>query len=331
VNQHLFETRPVGNSGVSIARLGLGTAALGGWPEAVSVETGVATIQRAWDCGIRYFDTAPFYGYGQAERYLAAALAGKPRSEFQCSTKTGRRLVEGAEEVEFFKGGHSLHSAFDFSAEGVAAAIHDSRKRLQMGAPDIVYIHDPNWNHEEVLRDSYPRLRAMRDEGEFAALGVGMNSVEHLCRFAQEAEFDVFMLAGRYTLLEQTALDVLFPLVTERNIAVVAAGVLNSGLLVDPKPGSTYDYGPASDEILGKATAIAAVCLEFEVPLRAAALQFTLAHPAVTSAVMGARSPGEVDDTLAMVQYPIPGGLWTELKHRGLVREDAPIPHGTPR
>jgi len=326
VKPHLIEPRPVGNSGVSIARLGLGTAALGGWPEAVSAETGVATIQRAWDQGIRYFDTAPFYGYGQAERYLAAALAGKPRSAFQCSTKTGRRLVDGPEEFEFFKGGHSSHAEFDFSAAGVAATIQESRERLEVGAPDIVYIHDPNWNHEDVLRESYPKLRAMRDAGQFAALGIGMNSVEHLCRFAQEADFDVFMLAGRYTLLEQTPLDELFPLATQRNIAIVAAGVFNSGLLVDPKPGATYDYRPASDEVLGKATAIAAVCRNFEVPLRAAALQFTLAHPAVTSAVMGARSPAEVDDTLAMVQYPIPGGLWTELKLQGLLREDSPVP-----
>jgi D-threo-aldose 1-dehydrogenase len=320
------QTKHIGSTGVSIARLGLGTAALGGWPEAVSREIGIATIRRAWDHGIRYFDTAPFYGYGQSELFLGEALADKLRSEFQVSTKTGRRLAEGPEPVEFFKDARPFHSVFDFSAEGVEDSIRGSRERLRLGAPEMVFIHDPNFNHDEVLQEAYPKLQIMRDAGEFAALGVGMNSVEHLSRFAQEADFDVFMLAGRYTLLEQTALDELFPLAQERGISIVAAGVFNSGLLVEPKQGATHDYAPASEEILGKAQALQAVCGEFEVPLRAAALQFTMAHPAITSVVMGARSPGEVDDTLAISQHAIPAGLWTELKQRGLIREDAPVP-----
>lgn len=321
-----FETRRVGATQVEIARLGLGTAPLGGWPEAVGRQTALATIARAWDVGIRFFDTAPFYGHGQAELFLGEALAGMPREAFRYSTKTGRRLREGLDAVEFFKGARPFHSVFDFSGEGVEASIRDSEERLGLGAPDIVHIHDPDHHHAEVLKQAYPTLRAMREAGEFGALGVGINSVEPLIRFAEEADFDVFLLAGRYTLLEQSALDALFPLVQERGISIVAGGVFNSGLLIAPGPGSMYDYAPASDEIIERARALEAVCRAYDVPLRAAALQFAAAHPAVTSVVIGARSPGEVDDALAGAALGIPSELWTDLKHRGLLREDAPVP-----
>jgi D-threo-aldose 1-dehydrogenase len=321
-----FETRSVGATKVSIPRLGLGTAPLGGWPEPVTREAGVATIQRAWDRGVRFYDTAPFYGAGQSELFLAEALADKPREAFRMSTKTGRRLVEGSDAVAFFKDARPFHSVFDFSADGVEASFRDSKGRLGCGAPEILHIHDPDDHHADVLSMAYPKLRAMRDAGEFGALGVGMNSVEPLVRFAREADFDVFLLAGRYTLLEQTALDELFPLVEERGISIVAGGVFNSGLLIAPKDGAMYDYAPASREIVEKAKALEAVCREFDVPLRAAALQFAAAHPAVTSVVVGARTPQEVDDTFASADLVIPGELWTELKHRGLVRGDAPVP-----
>ncbi|MBS0363525.1 MAG: aldo/keto reductase [Proteobacteria bacterium] len=320
------ETRRIGATQVEISRLGLGTAPLGGWPEAVSRETGIGTIRRAWDRGIRYFDTAPFYGAGQAELFLGEALAGKPRAELRISTKTGRRLVAGPDEVAFFKAAQPFHSVFDFSADGVEASIHDSQMRLGLGSPDVVLVHDPDDHHADVLRMAYPKLRAMREAGHFGALGVGMNGVEPLVRFAQEADFDVFLLAGRYTLLDQSALDELFPLVAERGISVIAGGVFNSGLLIAPAEGAMYDYAPAGAEILGKAKALAAVCRDFETPLRAAALQFAAAHPAVTSVVVGARTPEEVDDTLANAALSIPAELWTALKHRGLLREDAPVP-----
>lgn len=321
-----FEIRRVGATGVRIPRLGLGTASLGGWPEAIDHDVGIATIRRAWERGIRYFDTAPFYGSGQAELLLAEALAGVPRGALRHSTKTGRRLVEGAEPVPFYKGARPFHSVFDFSAGGVEASIRESRDRLGLGTPDIVFVHDPDAHHAEVLEQAYPRLRRMRDAGEFGALGVGMNSADPLARFAGEAEFDVFLVAGRYTLLDQSALDRLLPLAEERNIAIVAGGVYNSGLLIAPGEGAMYDYAPASGAIVEKARALDAACREFDVPLRAAALQFAAAHPAVTSVVVGARSPGEVDDALASAALPIPAGLWRALKSRGLVREDAPVP-----
>jgi D-threo-aldose 1-dehydrogenase len=321
-----FETRRVGASKLEISRLGLGTAPLGGWPEPVSHETGVATIRRAWDRGVRFFDTAPFYGAGQSELFIGEALAGKPRVDFRISTKTGRRLLEGPDAVEFFRGAQPFHSVFDFSADGVEVSFRESRRRLGLGAPDILLIHDPDNHHSDVLQMAYPKLRDMRDAGEFGALGVGMNSVEPLVRFAHEAEFDVFLLAGRYTLLEQTALDELFPLVEGRGVSIIAGGVFNSGLLIAPGEGSMYDYAPASGQIIAKAKALEAVCREFDVPLRAAALQFAAAHPAVTSVVVGARSPEEVDDAFDMAALAIPAELWTELKHRGMVHDDAPVP-----
>ncbi len=321
-----FETRRVGATPVQVARLGLGTAPLGGWPEAISREAAIATIRRAWERGIRFFDTAPFYGAGQSELFLGEALADKPRGDLQLSTKTGRRLLPGSDKVEFFKDAQPFHSVFDFSAEGVEASIRDSRERLGLGAPDIVLVHDPDDHHADVLSMAYPKLRAMREAGEFGALGVGMNVVEPLVRFAQEARFDVFLLAGRYTLLEQTALDELFPLAEARGISIIAGGVFNSGLLIAPAEGAMYDYAPASRDIIEKARALEAACREFDTPLRAAALQFAAAHPAVTSVVIGARTPQEVDDALANAALSIPAALWTALKDRGLIRADAPVP-----
>jgi D-threo-aldose 1-dehydrogenase len=215
---------------------------------------------------------------------------------------------------------------FDFSADGVEASLRGSQDRLGLGAPDIVHIHDPDEHHSDVLRMAYPKLRAMRNAGEFGALGVGMNSVEPLVRFAAEGDFDVFLLAGRYTLLEQTALDSLFPLVEERGISIMLGGVFNSGLLISPKADAMYDYAPVRGEVLEKARALEAVCREFDVPLRAAALQFAAAHPAVTSVVIGARTAEEVDDALASCELVRPADLWSELKKPGLVHAAAPVP-----
>lgn len=322
-----FEKRALGGTKIEISRLGLGTAPLGGWPDPIAHDEACQTIQRAWDRGIRYFDTAPFYGSGQSELFLGEVLAGKPRVAFCLSTKAGRRLMPGKEEVEFFKGARPFHSVFDFSAEGIEETIADSEARLGIARPDIIYLHDPHNHHDEVMRTAYPKLRDMRSEGEFGALGVGLNSVEQLVRFAREGEFDVFLLAGRYTLLEQSALDDLFPLAEERNIAIVAGAIYNSGLLIAPREGAMYEYSKVGPDILAKAQAIDSVCRSFDVPLRAAALQFAAAHPVVTSVLIGARGAGEVDDTLEIAQRPIPPELWSELKLAGLLREDAPTPN----
>jgi D-threo-aldose 1-dehydrogenase len=324
-----FELRALGDSGVRVTRLGLGTAPLGGWPRAVAPDDGVATVRRAWEAGLRYVDTAPFYGYGNSERYIGAALGGAPRDAFALSTKVGRVLEPGrGDEPALYEGVPDVHPVFDFSPEGVLRSLRSSRERLGTERIDVVYIHDPDDHHEEALSGAYPALARMRAEGEIGAIGVGMNAAEPLARFAAEADFDCMLVAGRYTLLEQRSLDDLLPVALERNVAIVAGGVFNSGLLVDPRDGATYDYAPAPAEVLERARRLAAVCTEFGVALRAAALQFPSAHPAVASVVVGARSPREVDDNLALLAVDLPDELWVALKERGLLREDAPTPAG---
>ena len=324
-----FETRQLGRTKVAVPRLGLGTAPLGGWPSGVSHEQGIATVRRAWDRGIRYFDTAPFYGYGKAEEFVGAGLDGHDRKSFRLSTKVGRLLEPGAVESPLYLEAHPFTPVFDFSAAAVAKSLDESGHRLRISRPDIALIHDPDDHHAVALLEAYPTLREMKTRGEIGAIGVGMNHVDPLVRFAREADFDCFLLAGRYTLLEQTALDELFPLATERGVSIIAGGVFNSGLLVDPSATNpTYDYAAAPAPLIEAAKQLASVCAKFDVPLRAAAIQFAAAHPAVATVVIGARSPAEVDDTLAMASLPIPSELWVELRSCGFIRADAPTPRG---
>ena len=322
-----FETRQLGRSNVTVPRLGLGTAPLGGWPGGMSYEQGIATVRRAWDRGIRYFDTAPFYGYGKAEEFIGTALDGRDRRSFMLSTKVGRLLEPGAMQNPLYQDARPFTPVFDFSASGVARSLAESTQRLKIERPDIALIHDPDDHHEAALNEAYPALRELKATGKIGAIGVGMNRVEPLVRFAREAEFDCFLLAGRYTLLEQTALDELFPLAVECGISIIVGGVFNSGLLIDPFASMPmYDYATAPTPIVTVARQLASICAAYDVPLRAAALQFAAAHPAVAAVVVGARSPDEVDDGLAMTELAIPPELWGELKARGLIRSDAPAP-----
>jgi D-threo-aldose 1-dehydrogenase len=321
-----FALAPVGRTAVRVSRLGLGTAPLGGWPTAVSYEQGTATVRRAWDRGIRYVDTAPFYGSGKSEEFIGRALAGVPREAYRLSTKVGRILVEGAPSGSIYQDGRPYTPVFDYSPGAVAASLAASQGRLGITAPDIVLIHDPDDHHGDALAGAYPALTAMRAAGEIGAIGVGMNHVEPLVRFANEADFDCFLLAGRYSLLEQTALDELFPVVVERGMSIIAGGVFNSGILIDPGNNPMYDYAEAPERVRSAARALARTCADAGVPLRAAALQFAAAHPAVASVVVGARTPAEVDDTIAIARLPIPPELWITLKERGLLRPDAPTP-----
>jgi D-threo-aldose 1-dehydrogenase len=321
-----LERRRLGQTDVMVPVLGLGTAPLGGWPTAVPREQGVATVQRAWDAGVRYFDTAPFYGHGNSEGFVGAVLAAQPRDSFTLSTKVGRLLVPGSGESELFAGTPPLEPILDYSAEGTLRSLRESLDRLGLDRIDVAFIHDPDEHHDAALEGAFHALAELRAEGRLGAIGVGMNWSEPLARFAREAEFDCFLLAGRYTLLEQGALDELLPEVTERSMSIVAGGVYNSGVLIDPRPGAHYDYAPAAPEVIDRAQALQAACAQFDVPLRAAAIQFPLAHPAVASVVVGARTPQEVDDNLAMLAVDIPGELWDTLRERGLLRADAPTP-----
>ena len=321
-----FATAPVGRTSLRVARFGLGTAPLAGWPRDVPFEQGVATVQRAWDRGVRFFDTAPLYGYGKSERVLGEVLSCVPRDEFVISTKVGRVLEAGAMDQDFFKGADPNTPVFDFSHDGVMRSLESSLERLKLDHADIVLIHDPDDHHQEALDGAFKTLDALRADGTIGAVGVGMNSSEPLARFAREAEFDVFLLAGRYTLLEQDSLDDVLPAVSERGMSIIAGGVYNSGVLADPESSAFYNYTDAPPEIVQKARAIKAVCDEFDVPLRAAAAQFPVANPSVATVAIGSRTPQEVDDNLAMLAVDVPGELWTALRDRGLIRSDAPTP-----
>ena len=316
----------VGSTDLTVTRLGLGTAALGGWPQAVSVDQAVSTIRRAWDRGVRYFDTAPFYGHGNSESNLGWALGKTPREEFTLSSKVGIALDEGPAPTALYQGAAPFTPRFDFSAAAIRRSLDESRSRLGFPQIDIAFIHDPDDHHDQASREAYPLLRGLRDAGVLKAIGVGMNSSSALARFAEEADFDCFLVAGRYTLLEQHSLDDLLPIAQARGMSIMVGGSLNSGLLVSPGQDSFYNYAPAPQDVIDRAQRIESVCTSFEVPLRAAALQFPLAHPAVTALLAGARTPQEVDDTFDMFEAPIPDELWQRLKEQELLRADAPTP-----
>jgi D-threo-aldose 1-dehydrogenase len=298
---------------IKLPRTGMGTAPLGGLFEAVSDETAHATIELAWERGIRFFDTAPLYGLGLSEQRLGRFLAGQPRDDFVLATKVGRllRADAPAEPREaIWKGVPAFNPVFDFSYDGVLRSVDESLERLGLDRIDVLHIHDPDDHYEEAMTGAYPALDRLRSEGVVGAVGAGMNQVEMLLRFAREAEFDCFLVAGRYTLLDQAALQELLPLCAERGIAVIAGGLFNSGLLAG---GTTFNYRPAPSELVERAAQLDAMCARHDVPLAAAALQFPLRHPAVTSILLGPRSPAQLAQSLDLLDVPIPSGLWDEL------------------
>ena len=301
---------------IELPRVGLGTAPLGGLFEVVTEETALATVDRAWERGVRWFDTAPLYGHGASERRLGRALAGPPRDDFLLATKVGRLLRADAPPEpgqQHWRGVAAVNPVFDFSYDGALRSVDESLERLGLDRIDVLHIHDPDDHFDEALAGAYPALDRLRGEGVIRAVGVGMNQTGLLARFAREAEFDCFLVAGRYTLLDRSALEELFPLCLERGIAVIAGGVLNSGILADPSPGAMYDYRPADPRLIEQARRLQAVCEPYGVPLLAAALQFPLRHPAVTSVLIGARSAAELDESLDVLDLELPHALWDEL------------------
>ncbi len=298
-----------------IAPLGCGGAPLGGLYEPVSDECAQATLEAAWQCGIRYFDTAPLYGLGLSERRLGRFLAGKPRHAFAVSTKVGRVLVPGPD-------GDSRQALFDFSADGIRRAIESSLQRLDLSFVDIAFIHDPDAHVDQAVREAFPAVRRLRDERIAGAVGVGMNQWQAPARFVRECDPDVVMIAGRYTLLDQSAGEELLPLCVEHGVDVAAAGAFNSGILArsDPRAGATYDYHTAPPHMLESARRIAAICERHGTTLAAAAIAFPLKHPAVRSVVLGMRSPAEVRENVASFHNPPPQALWLELADEGLIR-----------
>ncbi|GAA4613040.1 aldo/keto reductase [Actinoallomurus liliacearum] len=321
-----FETVPIGSTGVTVTRLGLGLAPIGGLYRSVGDDVATATIDRAWAHGIRYFDTAPLYGAGRSERRAGAALARRDREAFTLSTKVGRVLVRGGDRDGMWAEPTPETPRFDFSAAGIRRSYADSLARLGLDRVDILHIHDPDEHYAEAIGAARPALVGMRAEGLVGAISVGMNQSAMLTAFARTGDFDCFLLAGRYTLLDQSGLGDLLPECRARGLSIIAGGVYNSGILADPVDGATYDYRPAPEALLAKARAIRDICDRHGVPLRAAALQFPLGHPSVAGVVVGMRSPAEVDDAVAMASVEIPGRLWRELIGAGLLPEGVPTP-----
>ncbi|MFG2303900.1 aldo/keto reductase [Actinacidiphila glaucinigra] len=311
------ERVPLGRSGVTVSRIGLGTAPLGGLYSAVGGRQAADTLDAAWRAGIRYFDTAPHYGAGLAEQRLGAFLtgAGHPRAECTVSTKVGRLLVPGASAPgdEAFHGDPGLVRVRDYSAEGVYRSLAESLERSGLDAFDVVLIHDPDEHWEEAVTGAYPALARLREEGAVRAIGAGMNQTGILTRFVTETDLDCVLVAGRYSLLDHSAADELLPACAERGVGVLVGGVFNSGILANLAPDAMYDYAPAPQEVLHHALALNERCAEYGVPLAAAALRFPLRHPAVTGVVVGARSAQEVTVNVAHTSATIPEELWAEL------------------
>jgi D-threo-aldose 1-dehydrogenase len=298
-----------------VTQLGLGSAPLGGLFEAVSDDEAHRVVEAAWQAGIRFFDTAPLYGHGLAEQRFGAVLRTKPRDEFVIATKVGRLLRKDAppEPGQAYKGAPPVNPVFDFSYDGVMRSAEESLARLGLDRVDVLHIHDPDDHYEEALSGAYRALDRMRSEGTIKAVGAGMNQAEMLARFAREADFDCFLLAGRYTLLDRIGLKELLPLCVEKGIAIIAGGVFNSGILADPRPGATYNYTVAPPQLVERAAQLNAICKRHGVDLKAAAIQFPLRHPAVASVLTGCRSVAEVEENVRMFETPIPDTLWHEL------------------
>jgi D-threo-aldose 1-dehydrogenase len=325
--------RVIGN-GCSLPELGLGTAPMGGLYAPVSADDAAATLEAAWERGVRFFDTAPQYGNGLSERHLGTLLATKPRDDFVLATKVGRLLripAEAQGEDAYYKGTPPERPVFDFTHDGVMRSVEESLARLNLSRVDILHIHDPDNHYEEAISGAYKALDSLRTQGVIKAVGAGMNQWQMLTRFAKEGVFDCFLLAGRYTLLDHSALAEFLPLCEAHNIAVFAAGVYNSGILANPRAGAKFNYTDAPAHLIERALQIEAACLRHGVPLRAAAMQFPSGHPAVVSTLIGARTPFELSNNLEMYEATIPQALWGDLANEGLIPADAPLPHGHPR
>ena len=335
------EPLAIGSTGVRVTRLGFGAASIAGLYHDVDADAASAVLEHAWRIGIRYFDTAPLYGYGLSEERVGRALSSLARDDFILSTKVGRlvrdadRLPPGAEVDEqaldgrrnaFFPGVGSRRVIFDYSFDGVLRSLEESLERLKLERVDIAYIHDPDDHWRQAIDGAYPALERLRREGRLRAIGVGMNQTPMLARFARDADLDVILLANRYTWLDQSALADLLPLCERRRIAVTIGGVMNSGILADAEAVARFDYRPAPDAVVERARRLAAICARHGVPLRVAAIQFPLAHPAVVSVVAGVRSIQHLDEYPAAMRVSVPQGLWADLRDEGLLDPAAPTP-----
>jgi D-threo-aldose 1-dehydrogenase len=335
----VFESRPIGRTKLKVSVFGQGGAPLGGnlaptpWPQAE------ATLDFAWENGIRFYDTAPFYGYGLSEHYFGNGLRKHDRDDYVLSTKVGRLLkprFQPQDPKDPWKQPLPFEPVFDYGYDATMRSFEDSLQRLGLNRIDILLIHDigatthfekQDMHMKAAMEGGYKALKKLRDEGVIGALGMGVNEWEVCMDAMRHGDFDTFLLAGRYTLLEQEALNVFLPECEKRGTTIIIGGPFNSGILaVGAKPGTTYNYEPAPKEILDKVAKIEKVCADHKVPLAAAALQFPLTHPSICSVIPGSRSVEELKRNLDLFRFKIPTSLWSDLKSAGLMRSDAPTP-----
>ncbi|WP_308493461.1 aldo/keto reductase [Microbacterium terrisoli] len=324
-----MRARAVGRE-VMLTRIGLGVAQFGNLYRETTDEEAAGAFQAAWDGGVRYFDTAPHYGLGLSERRLGRLLRDRRRDSYALSTKVGRLLEpnpdgQGRMDDEGFVVPATLRRRLDYSADGVKRSLESSLTRLGVDRIDIVYIHDPDEHWRDASELAVPALVELRDQGVIGAVGVGMNQSAMLAEFVRRCDVDVVMLAGRYTLLDQRAQSDLLPLALQRGVGVVAAGVYNSGLLARDRPSADahYEYETAGAELVDRATRIAELCEQHGCTLPEAAIAFPLRHPAVVSAVLGARNARQSQTNIARSQAVVPDALWAALADSGLVPEAA--------
>ena len=331
-----WKTREIGKTGLMVTEYGLGTATMGGSRFKITQQEGQAIVTAAWEARVRYFDTAPFYGVGAAERRVGDALRDHNRNDWVLSTKVGRLLKAKRDDAPSPDGRLSplpFEVVYDYSYDGIMRSVEDSYQRLGLARIDILYVHDigvyqhgpeANAHHMKILRDSgYKALEELRRTKTVSAIGIGVNEKEVLIEALNFADWDVFLLAGRYTLLEQAPLDDLIPMCQSRGTTLVIGGPLNSGILAGR---DTWNYAAAPPEIVERVRRIEAVCRAHNVPLPAAALQFPLAHPVVSSIIPGPRSAEEFNANLPLLTMKIPPALWSDLRNEGLLHPNAPVP-----
>ena len=323
------DNRILGSSGLAVTRLGLGCAAIGGLYGDISDDQATQVVKKALDLGLNLFDTAPLYGLGKSEHRLGDALKGTKRDDYVLASKVGRLLEpnDGQTNNSIFENEPPLKIKFDYSYDGVMRSLDASLERMGVDRIDIVHIHDPDNHWQEAIEGAYPALEKLRSEGTISAVSAGMNQWEMLSDFAREGDFDCFLLAGRYSLLDQSALHELLPLCVEKNIGIMAGGTYNSGILAKgARPGATYNYSEAPTDIVQKASAIEAIATRHNVNIKAAASQFVFAHPAITCIIPGTRQPERVEENFNLLTHTIPTDFWTELRTEKLIDPVAPLP-----
>lgn len=338
----LIDTRKVGKSSAVVTELGLGCAPIGNLFENLSEQACQSTFEAAWDAGIRFYDTAPYYGHGISEHRLGNFLRQKPRDEFVVSTKVGRVLTPTRDPANFdgtpWAAPLPFDWRFDYSYDGIMRSYEDSLQRLGLPSVDMLLIHDLDfWFNQteikvnaylsELFTSGFRALEELRSSGAIKAIGAGINEMGMMPRFLDLVDVDFFIVALPYTLLDQDVLDAEFPRCEEMGVGAVIGALFASGILATgPVAGAKYKYADAPPEILEKTRRIEAACQRHGTPLRAAAMQFPLAHPITAAIIPGALEPAHVQGNAELLAHPIPGALWTDLKQEGLLREDAPVP-----